>query len=87
MMADRRGVPILGDASAVTLVMAGRALGRRVGTKRKRKKATKKAAARRAPAKRRKTTKRRTSKTPARMKKGSAAAKRHMAKLRRMKRR
>jgi hypothetical protein len=84
-MADRRGIPILGDASAVTMVMAQRAVrGRKTSTVRRKtkRKTAKKKAARRAPAKRAK--KRSSRAKPARMKKGSPAAKRHMAKLRRM---
>lgn len=82
-MADKRGTLVTGDQSAANAFAIQRALsrGRTTGTKRRRKK---RATKRRATRARKKTAKRAA--RPARMVKGSAAAKRHMARLRRMRR-
>jgi len=85
-MADKRGTLIPGDQTAANMVTISRALsrGRTTGTKRRRKKtAMKKRATKRRAVRARKKTGKRVAR-PARMVKGSAAAKRHMAKLRRM---
>ena len=80
-MADKRSVPILGDQTQTTMLTAARAMnGKKRRTKKRRTK--KKAAARRAP--RKKTARKSRAKKP--LKKGSAAAKRRMAQLRRMRR-
>jgi len=77
-------IPPGGFAGFAQQTPAVQALLRKKRTTRKRRKVTrKKRATRRAPAKKR-ATRRKTAKKPARMVKGSAAAKRHMAKLRRM---
>lgn len=54
---------------------------------RKKRRTTKKRTAKKRVVKKRATARRRTTKQPARMVKGSAAAKRHMAKLRKMRKR
>lgn len=87
-------IPNMGDVTNATRVQLAQIGGAARPARRRKKAATSKR--KRAPAKRtrstgtrrRKTTgaKRRTSRRPAHMVKGSAAAKRHMAKLRRMRR-
>jgi topoisomerase IA-like protein len=73
--------PGLGDQTATTQLLIQK-LSKKTRTKaRRKKKTTRKKTTRRATAKRRTT---RRKKKPARLVKGSAAAKRHMAKLRAM---
>lgn len=69
------------QSPAVQALLQKTGVARKPRRKTTRKKATRKKATRRAPARRRSTAR---AKKPARMVKGSAAAKRHMAKLRRM---
>lgn len=84
-MADNRSIPVMGDVTPATALLVQMALGRRRTTKKRR--TVRKKTARRRPAKRRASSRRRTSSRKGRLKKGSPAAKRHMAKLRRMQRR
>jgi len=85
-MADKRSTPTLGDATPATMLLASQALGRRNGITRK-KRATRKRATKKRATTRRAAPKRRTKKKAKRLVKGSAAAKRHMARLRRMRKR
>lgn len=71
--------PGLGEQTMTTQMLVNK-MGKKTRTVRRKKKATRKKTRRKTAAKR-KTTRR---KKPARLVKGSAAAKRHMAKLRRM---
>lgn len=88
-------IPNMGDTTAATRVLLGQVAGaRRAPAKRRAKATTKRTtrkATRRKPSRARTNSTRRTAKrpkkAPARLVKGSAAAKRHMAKLRRMRKR
>lgn len=83
-MADKRGFPILGDTTVAVTTLASQAMrGKRAtGTRRRRKKKAT------TTKRRRKTTTRRTTRgKKKRLVKGSAAAKRHMARLRKMRKR
>lgn len=83
-MADKRGFPILGDTTIAVTTLASQAMrGKRAtGTRRRRKKKAT------TTKRRRKTTTRRTTRgKKKRLVKGSAAAKRHMARLRKMRKR
>lgn len=80
-MADRKGY-VVGFGEAVsTSLLAGQAMRRTPARRRKKKTTARKKTARRAAPRRRAAAK---GGKPARMVKGSPAAKRHMAKLRRM---
>ena len=93
-MADDRGIPPGGFVGAAQQTPAGRALLESVATPVRRKRKPRKKTARAKTSTRRRaatarTTRKRVSKKrkPARLVKGSLAAKRHMAKLRRMQKR
>lgn len=82
-------IPPGGFAGFAQQTAAVQALVRKKTPVRRKRKATRKKVARKRPAARRKarTTRRVAKKKPARLVKGSAAARRHMAKLRRMRKR
>lgn len=84
-MADKRGFPILGDTTVAVTTLASQAMrGKRAtGTRRRRKKKATTTKRRRKTTTRRRTTRGKKK----RLVKGSAAAKRHMARLRKMRKR
>lgn len=79
-MADKKTPILMGDVTPATAILIQRATGRKKAPVRRKRRAKKTASRRRSTAR-----KKRPARAKGRLKKGSPAAKRHMARLRAMK--